>query len=144
MRELTATMKSNKSSQTTPATSKVVFAVGRFLFVTPSHTTRCRFVWNTIDGMLNGLVELKTKPEFVEYITFSSQPRVEVEVFDLKFRVPTAGYNKTTRTLHLLASGFFRGIAKALDRRGYAGVDTNAGSASQTPATIAPPKPHNS
>jgi hypothetical protein len=118
-------MKSKKPStaNATPAASKdfVVFARAGFLYVTPTRKARCRFVWQTIDGMLNGFVELKAKPEVVERIAFSARPTVEVELFDLEFRVRPAAYNKVTRTLYLLASSFFRGTASALDRRGHAG-----------------------
>ena len=111
-------------NHTTPAASKdsVVFAPAGFLSVTPTHKTPCKFIWQTIEGDLNGLIELQASPESLEPVAFSPQPTAQVELFDLKFRVRKKAYNKSRRTLLLLASSFFSGIARALARRGYAGV----------------------
>lgn len=110
-------------SHTTPAASKdsVVFAPAGFLSVTPTHKTPCKFIWQTIDGGLNGIIELQASPELLEPVAFSRRPTVQVELFDLKFRVRKRAYNKSRRTRLLLASSFFSEIARALARRGYAG-----------------------
>jgi hypothetical protein len=116
-------LKKPSTENATPAASKdfVVFARAGFVYLTPTRKARCRFVWQTIDGMLNGFVELKAKPEVVQHFAFSARPTVEVELFDLEFRVRSAAYNKVTRTLYLLACSFFAGIARALDSRQHAG-----------------------
>jgi hypothetical protein len=113
------------AGHTAPAHSKdsIAFARAGFFILTPRRKARCRFVWQTIDGMGNGLVELKARPELVQAVAFSLRPTVQVELFDLTFRVRKSGYNKATKTLLLLASSFFSGIASALTRRGYRGVD---------------------
>jgi hypothetical protein len=105
----------------------VVFAPVGFLCVTRRHKTPCKFNWQTIDGCLDGLVEVEANPEFVEAIAFSWRPTVQVELFDLEFGVQKKGYNKCKRTLYPLASSFFSGIARALDRRSYRGGGVDVG-----------------
>lgn len=111
------------TTKATPAASKdsVVFARAGFFCVTPTRKARCRFTWRTIDGIIHGLVELDAEPEFVEPVAFSLRPTVQVELFDLTFRVRKSGYIKTTKTLLLLASSFFSGLASALARREHRG-----------------------
>ena len=114
-------MKSKKSSARhiapAPPADVVVFAPEGFMSVTSSSKTRCTAIWKTIDGDVNGLVELAAAPEFLEPVAFSLRATVEVEFFDLKFRVRISGYDKVRRMLFLLASSFFHGLARALERR---------------------------
>jgi hypothetical protein len=116
-----------KLSTTVASKDYVVFAPVGFLCVTRKHKTPCKFNWQTIDGQLDGLVEVEANPEFVEAIAFSWRPTVQVELFDLEFGVQTKGYNKCKRTLYLLASSFFSGVARALNRRSYRGGDVDVG-----------------
>jgi len=116
------TAKSKKrSASATPAISKdyVVFAPEGILRVAPTKTVPCKFIWDTNDGLLNGIVELWADPEFIEPIAFSARPTVTVELYDLKFRVRAVGFDKSRRTLSLLGSSFFGGIARALVRRSF-------------------------
>jgi len=103
-------MKSKKSSARhiapAPPADFVVFAPEGFTSVTSSSKTRCTAIWKTIDGDVNGLVELTAAPEFLEPVAFSWRATVEVEFFDLKFRVRISGYDKVRRTLFLLGSSF--------------------------------------
>jgi hypothetical protein len=117
-------MQSMKSKQSSarhiapaPPADFVVFAPEGFMSVTSGSKTPCTLIWKTIEGDVNGLIELTAAPEFLEPVAFSLRPTVEIEIFELKFRVRKSGYDKVRRTLFLLASSFFHSLARALERR---------------------------